>query len=155
MKLKIRKTRKKCRNIRHKTLKGGSQLEVFYGNQKVSGQELPKNITQMKPIIKFPTTGKAYTLIMWDPDVPKQIQPGFVHWIVTNLHSQHNIENNQLLEYKGPAPPSGVHRYFFGLFEQHENINLQQPARSNFNILEFIKDNSLKKVSEIYMKVSK
>jgi phosphatidylethanolamine-binding protein (PEBP) family uncharacterized protein len=159
MKLKIRKTHKrKRRNTRcksQKRLKGAArQLEVFYDNEQLSGQELPRSLTQSTPTIKFPTTGELYTIVMWDPDVPPQIQPGFVHWIVTNLQSQNDIHNNQVLEYKGPAPPSGIHRYFFGLFEQQGHINPQQPERPNFIIDEFVKDNNLRKVSEVFMKVA-
>jgi len=156
MKLKIRKTiRQKSKN-RRKThrLRGGNTLEVFYDNLPVSGQELPKPLTKMKPSVKFPTTGNLYTLVMWDPDVSPQIQPGFAHWIATNLQNPFDISNNQVLEYKGPNPPSGIHRYFFGLFEQQGHINPQQPPRINFNINEFINENNLKKVSEVYMRVA-
>jgi phosphatidylethanolamine-binding protein (PEBP) family uncharacterized protein len=156
MKLKIRKTFKKKQRNKRKTRhqKGGNTLEVFYDNQQISGQELPKSLTQMKPTVKFPTTDELYTLIMWDPDVPPQIQPGFVHWLVINLQSQNNIETNELLPYKGPAPPSGIHRYFFGLFEQQGHINPQQPERTKFQINDFVKNNNLRKVSEVFMRVS-
>jgi phosphatidylethanolamine-binding protein (PEBP) family uncharacterized protein len=156
MKLKIKKTLRRKHKNRRKTrrLCGGNTLEVSYDNEQVSGQELPKPLTQMKPNVKFPTTGKLYTLVMWDPDVPPQIQPGFVHWIATNIKSPNNIENNQILDYKGPAPPSGTHRYFFGLFEQNETINPHQPERQNFSIDEFVNENNLKEVSRVYMTVS-
>jgi phosphatidylethanolamine-binding protein (PEBP) family uncharacterized protein len=142
---KRRKTRKQ---------KGGNGLDVFYNNIKVAGQELPKDITQVRPTVKFPTTGKLYTLVMWDPDVPPQIQPGFIHWLITNILSPNDIYKNEVLEYKGPAPPSGIHRYYFGLFEQDGHINLKQPERQNFSINEFIKNNNLRKVTDIFMKVS-
>jgi phosphatidylethanolamine-binding protein (PEBP) family uncharacterized protein len=156
MKLKIKKTLRRKHKNRRKTrrLCGGNTLEVSYDNEQVSGQELPKPLTQMKPNVKFPTTGKLYTLVMWDPDVPPISQPGFVHWIATNIKSPNNIENNQILDYKGPAPPSGTHRYFFGLFEQNETINPHQPERQNFSIDEFVNENNLKEVSRVYMTVS-
>jgi phosphatidylethanolamine-binding protein (PEBP) family uncharacterized protein len=156
MKLKIKKTIRRKHKNRRKTrrLCSGNTLEVSYDNEQVSGQELPKPLTQMKPNVKFPTTGKLYTLVMWDPDVPPQIQPGFVHWIATNIKSPNNIENNQILDYKGPAPPSGTHRYFFGLFEQNETINPHQPERQNFSIDEFVNENNLKEISRVYMTVS-
>jgi phosphatidylethanolamine-binding protein (PEBP) family uncharacterized protein len=156
MKLKIRKTFRRKQKSRRKTrrLRGGNMLEVSYGNEQVSGQELPKTLTQMKPSVKFPTTGKLYTLVMWDPDVPPISQPGFVHWIATNLQSQNDIETNELLPYKGPAPPSGTHRYFFGVFEQQGHISPQQPERTHFQINEFIENNNLKRVSEVFMKIS-
>jgi phosphatidylethanolamine-binding protein (PEBP) family uncharacterized protein len=150
-----RKTLRRKHKNKRKTrrLRGGNILEVFYDNHLVSGQELPKSLTQMKPSVKFPTIDKLFTLIMWDPDVPPISQPGFVHWIATNLQSQNNIETNELLPYKGPAPSSGIHRYFFGLFEQQGHINPQQPERTKFNIYDFVRDNNLRKISEVFMKV--
>jgi len=157
MKLKIKKSfRRKRINTKNKTRnqKGGNGLQVLYNNQKVLGQELSKNITQITPDIKFPTSGKLYTLVMWDPDVPQEIQPGFVHWLATNLQSQNDIQNNQILSYKGPSPPSGIHRYFFGLFEQQSGyISVKEPNRSKFSIDKFIKDNNLRKVYEVFMRV--
>lgn len=155
MKPRIRKTQKKKRNKR-KTFRrymGGNQLIVKYNNIPIQGQRLEKNQTVSSPNIEFQNTGKLYSLVMWDPDVPPQIQPGFAHWIATNLQSQNDIQNNQVLEYKGPAPPSGIHRYYFGLFEQQGYINPQQPERQKFSIDSFIKENDLKKVSEVFMKV--
>jgi ribonuclease HII len=67
---------------------------------------------------------------------------------------EYDIQNNQVLDYKGPAPPSGVHRYFFGLFEQQRTISPQQPERPNFSINEFVKDNNLIKTYEVFMKVA-
>jgi phosphatidylethanolamine-binding protein (PEBP) family uncharacterized protein len=157
MKFKIRKTfRRKHRNRRKtRRLRGGNRLEVFYDNQQLVGQELPKPLTQMKPSVKFPTTGKLYTLVMWDPDVPEQSQPSFVHWIATNLEGPNDIMDNQLLEYVGPNPPKGkAHRYFFSLFEQQGHIRPQQPERPNFSIDEFVNENNLKEVSRVYMLVS-
>jgi phosphatidylethanolamine-binding protein (PEBP) family uncharacterized protein len=164
MRLRINKSRRRTRrNTKKKTLKKqkganqqSKQFEVFYGTTKVTGQELSKQLTQSEPTIKFPNTNttKLYTLIMWDPDVPPQIQPGFAHWIAINLKSPNDILDNQLLDYKGPSPPSGTHRYFFGLFEQINRISPHQPERTQFNIEEFIQQNNLKKVAEVFMKVS-
>jgi phosphatidylethanolamine-binding protein (PEBP) family uncharacterized protein len=157
MTLRIKKTvRRKRRNSKYKTQrqKGGNTFEVFYDNQKIAGQQLPRNQTQSPPSIKFPTTGKLYTVIMWDPDVPPQAQPGFVHWIAINIKSPNDILDNQLIQYKGPAPPSGIHRYFFGLFEQQTQINPRQPERQKFNIQLFVKDNNLTKIYEVFMMVS-
>lgn len=155
MKLKIKKTFRHKRRNTHRTRrqKGGNNLEVFYDNHKVAGQEFPKSLTQLKPSIKFPTTGKLYTLVMWDPDVPQQAQPGFVHWIAINLQTSQDIEKNNVLTYKGPAPPSGIHRYYFGLFEQKTTINPNQPERPKFSIVNFVNKNNIKEVSRVYMTV--
>jgi phosphatidylethanolamine-binding protein (PEBP) family uncharacterized protein len=67
--IKHKKRRKTCKQ------KGGNGLDVFYNTIKVAGQELPRSLTQSIPTVNFPTTEKLYTLVMWDPDVPPQIQP--------------------------------------------------------------------------------
>ncbi len=154
--MKLRKTQKRKRNKRKTSRRymGGNQLIVKYDNIPIQGQRLEKDRTVSAPNIEFQNTGKLYTLVMWDPDVPPQIQPGFVHWLVTNLQNQNDIQNNQVLEYKGPAPPSGIHRYYFGLFEQQGHINPQQPDRQKFSIDQFVRENNLKKVSDVFMKVA-
>ena len=157
MKLKIKKTfRRKHRNTKRHTRrqKGGNSFEVFYQNQKVAGQELSKLTTVSAPLVKFQQTGNMYTLVMWDPDVPPQFQPGWAHWIAINLQSPNDISSKTLLSYKGPSPPSGTHRYFFGLFEQQHSINPQQPIREKFNIDNFIKENNLTEIKKVFMKVS-
>ena len=156
--MKSRKTQKRKKlRLKRRTFRrymGGNQLVIRYDNVPIQGQQLEKENTVSAPSVEFSKTGKLYSLIMWDPDVPPQIQPGFLHWLVTNLESQNNIQNNQVLEYKGPNPPSGIHRYFFGLFEQPGHISVQQPQRQQFSITEFINENNLKIVSKVFMKVA-
>jgi phosphatidylethanolamine-binding protein (PEBP) family uncharacterized protein len=159
MKLKIKQTirHKNRRNnkSRKKIIKGGNNLVVKYKNKILLGQKLTKSETSFPPSINFSSQlNKLYCLIMWDPDVPTQIQPGFLHWLVTNLESQNDIINNQLITYKGPSPPSGTHRYFFGLFEQTGHILSQPIKRQNFSIEEFINKNKLRKIVEVFMIVS-
>jgi phosphatidylethanolamine-binding protein (PEBP) family uncharacterized protein len=166
MKLKIRKSvRRKYRNTKRlrKTNKrrGGAMrqniISVRYNNIEVKGQELSKSETQQQPKIEFQQTGALYTVIMWDPDVPQPIQPGYAHWILINLKSSDDIQSqsNILLSYTGPSPPSGTHRYFFGLFAQAELIiDAIVPPRSQFDVDKFISTNNLTKIAEIYMKVS-
>jgi phosphatidylethanolamine-binding protein (PEBP) family uncharacterized protein len=150
-------TRKQKRH-RRRTRKGGHNLNLIvqYGSTQVAGQELSKQETQSQPSVQFtPIPGRLYTLVMWDPDVPQQIQPGFVHWIVTNIQSPKDIPLNILLEYKGPSPPSGTHRYFFGLFEQQSGqIMPNAPPNTKFSIDQFIKDNNLKEVARSFMTVN-
>ena len=77
----------------------------------------------------------------------KELKMVFVlHWLVTNIQSQNDIPDNQIIKYKGPNPPSDSHKYFFGLFEQQDHITLEQPERPNFNIDEFVKQNNLHQV---------
>lgn len=131
-------------------------LIVRYGQTQLTGQELSKQETQIQPSVDFSSVpGRLYTLIMWDPDVPQQIQPGFVHWIVTNIQSPKNIASHVLLSYKGPSPPFGTHRYYFGLFEQTSGqVSISSPPNTKFSIEKFTKDNNLKEVARTYMRVS-
>lgn len=160
MKFRIKKTfRKKrvntrkytCRTKKHRG--GNNSFKVQYGDIIVNGQNLTKEQTYSKPSITFqPANQKLYTIVMWDPDAPN---PSFVHWILINLTSPKNISQNgkELLEYMGPNPPSGTHRYYFGLFEQSGYITPEMPGRSEFNIENFKSDNKLTDISTVYMKV--
>ena len=133
---------------------GGNQLIIKYGNIPVQGQKLDRTETVSQPSVKFSKTGKLYTLIMWDPDVHHASRPAELHWLVTNIQSQNDIPNNQVVEYKSPQPPSDIHRYFFGLFEQQGRITLQPPERPNFNIDEFVKQNNLHQVNKVFMRIA-
>lgn len=149
-----RKTKRNSKKNSKKTSKkqkGGNIFTVKYGDVRVNGQELLLKETQQTPNVNFNNTGKLYTLLMWDPDVPLEIQPGFIHWIVTNLQSPKNISTNEVLAYKGPSPPYGTHRYFFGLYEQNTPVSIKQPPRTNFDVNNFILNNKLKEVYKLFM----
>lgn len=158
MRTRRQKRQKKNRKRLYRTRRGGqvTNLNVRYGQTQLMGQELSKQETQIQPSVDFSSVpGRLYTLIMWDPDVPQQIQPGFVHWIVTNIQSPKNIASHVLLSYKGPSPPFGTHRYYFGLFEQTSGqLSAIPPPNTKFSIEKFTKDNNLKEVARTYMRVS-
>jgi phosphatidylethanolamine-binding protein (PEBP) family uncharacterized protein len=156
-----RKSHKRTPYKYRKTIrKGGNNLifSVTYPSKKLNSNmiyNLSKNNTKSIPIINFlPTPGKLYTILMWDPDAPAK--PSWIHWIVTNIETPGQIPQNTKLSYQGPNPPSGVHRYFFGLFEQQSGkINpMISGVRGNFNYTEFIQENNLKPTSQIIMRVS-
>jgi phosphatidylethanolamine-binding protein (PEBP) family uncharacterized protein len=159
MKFKIKKTfRRKRRNTRiytrkHKKSGGTTDFKVQYGQTVVvNNLTLTKSETQSAPNITFPHTEKFYTLVMWDPDAPN---PSYIHWILTNLKSSNNIgPNNEVLSYTGPNPPSGIHRYYFGLFEQKGKLNINISERVNFNIYDFIKNNKLTMINKVFMNIS-
>ncbi len=74
-----------------------------------------------------PEGTKSFALIMDDPDAPRGT---WVHWLVCNIPPQTReipratipqgalqVKNDfGKCDYGGPAPPSGVHRYFFKLY---------------------------------------
>jgi phosphatidylethanolamine-binding protein (PEBP) family uncharacterized protein len=116
---------------------------------------MTKEETQHAPTVSFvPTSGKQYTLVMCDPDVPSQFQPGRAHWIVTNLTQPEQISHQTILPYHGPNPPSGTHQYFFGLFEQVSNVTIKISKREHFNVTTFVQQNKLKEAAKVNMSVS-
>jgi len=140
------------RTIKNTRRKRGGQNElcVKYNSVCIQGQQMNKHITQRMPHIYFPETNEYYTLIMWDPDAP---HPSYLHWLVCNIHNSSNILKNTIVSYLPPAPPSGTHRYFFGIFKHTQKI-APNPERSGFDINQFITTYNLTKISEKMMTVS-
>jgi phosphatidylethanolamine-binding protein (PEBP) family uncharacterized protein len=146
---------KRTKKRRFTKYAGGAIFQVRYGNKVVSGQPMTKEETKQLPTVSFSVpSGKQYSLIMWDPDVPESAQPGFVHWIATNLTGPGDIKQHTIMSYYGPNPPSGTHRYFFGLFEQSLSIRPTLAERQHFDIDSFCKQYKLVKFAETHMKVS-
>jgi len=94
-----------------------------------------------------PEETKRLALIVDDPDAPMGT---WVHWVVFNIHVTDVIEENTVpgtqgtndfrkLEYGGPCPPSGTHRYFFKLYALDEKLH---------NIEEGCKKKELEEVME-------
>lgn len=90
-------------------------------------------------ILDAPMNTKSFVLIVDDPDAPKG---DWVHWIVFNIPSNvRRIEENsvpsgaklgmndaKILEYHGPSPPYGVHRYFFKVYALDSFLDLAESA---------------------------
>lgn len=117
-----------------------------------AGTEIPTQYTSegkdLSPDLSWsdaPKSTKSFVLIMHDPDAPRT--GGFTHWVVYDISPQTNrIEENvsnqeqipgvgthgkndaSKLGYVGPAPPSGVHRYFFRLFALDSSLDLSPGA---------------------------
>jgi hypothetical protein len=88
-------------------------------------------------IEEIPEETKRLALIVEDPDAPMGT---WVHWIVFNIHVTDIIEENSIpgtqgtndfrkLEYGGPCPPSGTHRYFFKLYALDEKLYLEEGCK--------------------------
>ncbi len=74
-----------------------------------------------------PEGTKSFALIVDDPDAPMGT---WVHWLMCNISfekreiTQNSVPSGALqvkndfgkVDYGGPCPPSGVHRYFFKLY---------------------------------------
>jgi Raf kinase inhibitor-like YbhB/YbcL family protein len=91
-----------------------------------------------------PEGTQSFALIMDDPDAPGGT---WDHWIVYNLPGDvrelpEGMERGDLgttfganswgrVDYGGPCPPSGTHRYFFKLYALDTNLELGQGASKN------------------------
>lgn len=90
-------------------------------------------------IKNIPEQAKSLVLIMDDPDAPMGT---WVHWVVFNIPiileiSEKSIPATQgfndfgRIDYTGPCPPSGTHRYFFKLYALDKELNLLEGARKD------------------------
>ena len=89
-----------------------------------------------------PPTVKSYALICDDPDAPVGT---WVHWVLFNIPANivslpenfllqnkpaaeivAGINDFHNLDYGGPCPPGGTHRYFFKIFALDAFLNLKE-----------------------------
>jgi len=117
-----------------------------------AGAEIPSAFTSdgedRSPDLSWkdaPKNTKSFALIVHDPDAPRT--GGFTHWVLYNIspqigHIEENLPKGEQvaglgiqgrndagkLGYMGPAPPSGVHRYFFRLFALDTSLDLKPGA---------------------------
>jgi Raf kinase inhibitor-like YbhB/YbcL family protein len=88
---------------------------------------------------EIPAEAKSLVLIMEDPDAPAG---NWVHWVLWNIKPQiTQILENEVppgsiqgktsfgkVNYGGPCPPFGTHRYFFRLFALDKELELKTGA---------------------------
>ncbi len=85
-------------------------------------------------IEEAPKESKSFALIVDDPDAPMGT---WVHWVVYDMPVISRIEEGAIpgkqgindfgrKDYGGPAPPSGVHRYFFKVYALDAALNLKE-----------------------------
>lgn len=102
-----------------------------------------KSINPPLEFSDIPKETKSLTLIMEDPDVPKNLKPDemFDHWIIFNMPMNINsISENSTPAgtvgknssgtntYIGACPPDREHRYFFKLFALDTTLDLDSHA---------------------------
>ena len=107
-------------------------------------EDIPRNYTgegeDISPPLSWSNTpegARSFALICHDPDAPL-VTPGaygFVHWVLYNIPaetrslpenipgeltlmdgSMHGKNSSPRVEYGGPCPPGGMHRYVFKLY---------------------------------------
>lgn len=83
-----------------------------------------------------PDEAKSLVLIVTDPDAP---MGEWVHWVVWNIDISGNIDEGSVpgmqgkndfgkMDYGGPCPPSGTHRYFFKAYALDKELDLEEGA---------------------------
>ncbi|XP_031096522.1 protein MOTHER of FT and TFL1-like [Ipomoea triloba] len=130
------------------------EFTVDYGSKKIAnGVEITPSLAAQKPSVHIngsPASPNLYTLIMVDPDAPSPSEPTFrewLHWIVTDIpEGSEASKGREVVEYIGPSPPTGIHRYVLALFRQREAMQVPQKppeGRGNFRTRQFAADNGL------------
>ena len=118
----------------------------------IFGNVLTKTEARPKPYTTWaqPPAGTNYLLLCWDPDVmpaddsgKTPPNTGYLHWLVVNCTGINPASGQELVPWTPPKPPSGKHRYIFGLFQQKGPLNLPAPTRENFQIATFTQTNNL------------
>ena len=112
-----------------------------FENEGVIPSEYTCDGADVSPSLTFsaiPKNTKSLALIMDDPDAPMGT---WVHWLIwnippniTSISKGENITYPQgkndfgKLDYGGPCPPSGTHRYFFKLYALDTILELKERA---------------------------
>ena len=153
-----KRTRKTHR--RKRRLRGGAtwegltfsntSLSITFGNQKVNGARLSRELTESPPDIKIqPISGAAFcTLICFDPDA---VAKSWIHLLYANSESCNLLTRKVAFEWTPPSPPSGEHRYIFALFIHEYPITEFPKQRGYFDIAAFATENGLKPHSAVSM----
>ncbi|MCX7926600.1 MAG: YbhB/YbcL family Raf kinase inhibitor-like protein [Candidatus Omnitrophica bacterium] len=98
-----------------------------------------KDINPELRIEGIPQNTETMALIVDDPDAPMGT---WVHWVVFNIPAISAIKENSIpgtqgkndfgkLNWGGPCPPSGTHRYFFKLYCLDTTLSLKEGATKN------------------------
>ncbi len=137
---------------------GGPNIDIFFNfgskPKAVSeGERLLKSIVATQPTVTFQSIqNDKHTLIMWDPDAP---EPSYLHWLVTNIPGSDISKGQVAMNYAGPTPPSGTHRYYIGVYRQDTEPldQLGDLKRSGWNNEEFISKYNLTPIGQTYFTV--
>lgn len=114
------------------------QSEAFANNGLIPGKYTCDGINVNPPLAirGIPNGAKCLAIIVDDPDAPRGI---WLHWLVWDIPIKDYLKENSIpgtqgindfgqLNYGGPCPPSGAHRYFFKVFALDRPIGLAQGA---------------------------
>ena len=107
-------------------LRFGSQLEVKFADGSVANGSLKqRTATEQEPTIYWEQPpGDAFrTLLVFDPDAPAR---SWLHWLVVNATGETARSGETFMPWAPPTPPSGVHRYYFCLFDHDVKIPVKR-----------------------------
>lgn len=134
---------KSLNNLQEKMSETKFQIKsnVFNNNEEIPQKYSCDGENVNPPLIieNIPEGTKSLVLIVDDPDAPIGV---FTHWILFNISPDTNfIDENSVpegalqgindfkkVEYDGPCPPHGTHRYYFRLYAINDLLNLQNGA---------------------------
>ena len=103
-----------------------------------------KNINPPFMIRDIPRGAKSLTMIMLQPDVPRDLKADgvWVHWIIFNMHcglweiregdepdGTYGLGTDNNLDYSGPCSSDREHRYYFKLYALDTTLHL--PVKSS------------------------
>jgi Raf kinase inhibitor-like YbhB/YbcL family protein len=85
-------------------------------------------------IRNIPSEARSLVLIVEDPDAPRGT---WLHWLVWNIPVCEQIHENEIpgeqgmndfgrIDYGGPCPPSGTHRYYFNVYALNALLELPE-----------------------------
>lgn len=146
--MRTRSRRHRHRQTRKK--RGGSLLTVRFAEGQAS-RNYPLYRAQDTPIASWPQQLGPVTLICWDPDALKS---SWLHWLVTNCKGTGPESGTTLVPWAPPTPPSGTHRYIFGLYASKNPIHPDTPLRPEFDPAAFAAANGLTQLDWVAIKVS-
>jgi len=119
---------------------GGESMKIS-SSQIKAGKMIPRKYTcqgqNVNPPLEIggvPENAKSLVILIEDPDAPMGT---WTHWVVFNVPPTSLIPENtvpgmqakndfQRIEYGGPCPPIGTHRYFFKVFALDATLALQE-----------------------------
>ncbi len=115
-------------SVSSKAFRSGGMIPERYTSD---GEDVNPPLT----LENIPEEAKSIALIVDDPDAPSGT---YVHWVVWNIDpSVRRIEEDSVphgavrgtndfrrLDYGGPCPPSGVHRYYFKFYALDTMLDL-------------------------------
>lgn len=147
--MRVRSRRRQKRPRAHTRKRGGSLLTVRFA-EGLASRDYPLFQAKDQPAITWPQQSAPVTLLCWDPDAPT---PSWLHWMVINCSGTSPSTGTTAMSWAPPAPPSGTHRYIFGLYTSAAPIHPVTRARASFDPAAFAAANGLTQLDWAGIKV--